>query len=350
MSRSCRALTAWLISFVCLFELVHGIVKTRASCTSSSGFIVNSQSDIDSGPIHGCTTLYGDIVMDNAAGNFSFLESGVVNVHGSIYLRNNSGVEYLDLADILSISTSFTALNAAKLKFLSFDSSLAQLPYISLQGLPNVGSVYVSNVTRMVSLSIVDTGVDSLSFGVLKTIKDITFLNNFQMDSTTLGFDVLTNITGNFIAMNNSQPERGISMRIPYLSYMNNATWDSLWELDLEELVQVNDSLSISNSQSLMTQIQLPLLTSVGGSFVVRNNPGIITIAATGLQHVGDLVVENNAKLSDLAQMRELEDAKSITLSGYGFNEYVHPLTCPTFANCSNAEEPPKMTSPCSSV
>jgi hypothetical protein len=266
--------------------------QRRQSSSSCSGNItIISQSDVDNSPIASCTSFAGDIILDEARGNISFLTDapiGLTALDGSIYCRNNAALQNLNLYPLTSISGSIVVDNAGTLFSLSGDQ-LDYVQAVQITAVPEFRFLYIPGVKWLESLEIGGSPMtpenladsEGLRLESVGSLYIHDCFNNFSLDVLPL-----QNITESLIFEDNG-PNSGINLDI---LWANNITLRNVQGFSFEKMVAVNNSFEISNSDNLTT-IAFESLHFIGGSFYIQNNPNVEYIGINSLKTIGESFV-----------------------------------------------------------
>lgn len=248
--------------------------------------IINNQADADSGPITSCTSIDGNLIFDNAVGNITLpvelVGEQLLSIRGSVYCRNNTGLEGLKLYGVTSISESIVIQNAASLQYLAAEQ-LESLQSVSVTGVPDFQFLALGAISWLDSLEIGGSPmtIESFreSFSPLETIGEL-----YIHDCTNLSLISfsLQNITRSLRVEDNG-PD--FSVMLP-IQWAYNITMRNVKSIGLDRMVVVNDSMEISGSDGL-TEIDITSLNSIGGDLYVANNPSLTFFAMPSVTGIG---------------------------------------------------------------
>jgi hypothetical protein len=264
-------------------------IRRRATPSSCSGeIIINSQADADTGPISSCTEIDGDLIFDNAVGNITFpiIDHGgqLTTIYGSVYCRNNTALEGLELYGVVNIEGSIIVQNAAS------------LVYVVAEQLDAVQSVTVTDVPSLLFLELTPGPVylESLELGGSPMIGENFWAGLARLESVgglyihdcpnmSIPRDQpLQNVTNSLVVENNGL-DFGIYSNILWIY---NMTMRNVQSFELNKLVAVNNSLEISSCDGLTT-IDFESLKSIGGDFYVANNPSLTGLGVPSATSIG---------------------------------------------------------------
>ena len=264
-------------------------IRQRATPSSCSGeIIVNSQADADTGPISSCTEIDGDLIFDNAVGNITFpiIDHGgqLTTIYGSVYCRNNTALEGLELYGVVNIEGSIIVQNAASLVYVTAEQ-LETVQSVTVTDAPSFlflelspGPVYLE------SLELGGSPITGENFGAglarLESVGDL-YIHDCPNMSIPL-YQPLQNITNSLVVENN-----GLDFVIySNLLWVYNMTMRNVQSFQLNSLVAVNNSLEISSCVGL-TGVDFESLKSIGGDFYVANNPSLTYLDVPSATSIG---------------------------------------------------------------
>jgi len=290
--------------------------RSTSSSSCSGEIYITSQADVDSGPIASCNAFTGDLIFDNASGNITFpvgTDTQLVSVDGSIYCRNNTGLENLKLYGVTSISGSVIVQNAASLLSLLAEQ-LTYVQAIEATNVPQLLALAFPLVSWMASVEIGGSSVTGENMreglGGLQSAGTLYIHDCLNLLSITLL--ALKNITEYFRAEDNG-PDMDIHLGI---LWANNIILRNIQGVTLDGIVAVNGSMEISDSLNL-TEIEFIDLRSVGASIYIENNPNLNVIAFNRLTSIGGSLIEtNNSVLKSPGNFYSLQNVASMELAG----------------------------------
>jgi hypothetical protein len=246
--------------------------RSTSSSACSGEISITSQADVDSGPIASCISIVGDLIFDNASGNVTFpIEryTQLLSVDGSIYCRNNTGLEKLELYGVTSISGSVVVQNAASLLILIAEQ-LRYVQGIEITSVPQLIGIAFPEVSWMESFEI--GGSPMSGFNLAEGLKGLTSAGSFYIHDclSLLGIGLLSlqNITDYFRVEENG-PDMGVALGI---QWANNIMLRNIQDIYLDHMVAVNGSMEISDSYNL-TQTSINTLKFCWSKYLYREQP-----------------------------------------------------------------------------
>src|SRR5277367_3155279 len=149
----------------------HGVAQTssgNSTCSNTSGFEIQQQSDLDA--LSGCTTVTGNIIVTAVAIDSVTIPEGVQKVTGDVSISQTSSVTAFTASGLETITGTFELLNLTALQTLTAPSlttvgsiNFVILPLLQTMslGINSVGNVVIS-----------DTELSALDGFSLKTVND----------------------------------------------------------------------------------------------------------------------------------------------------------------------------------
>lgn len=259
---------------------------------SSKPITIQNQGDADA--LSNCETIQGDIEIDkNTSGSITL--NGIQQITGSLTADGAANISSLAAPQLASIGKTFKLNGIILLTTLNFDE-LTEVGQIDWAALPNLQALsFAKGVTKAGSVSITNTGLTSLKGIELDTVGDFDLTANTALSEVNV--NNIKNCTGllNFAANSNK-----LDVSFPNLVSAVNITFRN------------TSSVSVPSLQNLTGQLGL-----FGNSFS--------DFAAPNLTKTGDLVFDNNEKLSNVSlpklttvnggfQMSSNKDLTSLTV------------------------------------
>ena len=152
----------------------HGVAaqgSNNTACSSSSGFNIQSQGDLDS--LSSCETVFGTINITAVSFSQITLPSTISTVEGDVTIAQTSAVTSFTASGLEKITGTFTLLN------------LTALASITAGSLTSVGGLYFSilPVFQTMSLGITDAGDVLISDTQLSSLSGLSLasVNSFDI-------------------------------------------------------------------------------------------------------------------------------------------------------------------------
>ena len=220
-----------------------------------------------------------------------------LNTLGSNTITNIGGVFNLNNL------TNLNALNMIRLE------QVKEINWVALQALDF--PTFTSNVTKVSKVSIQNTFLSSLTGINLVTVQSLDISNNNRL--RTFAAD-LGNVTQSLVIGTNG---KNLEVSFPDLVWAANMTFRNVSSVDLPSLAVVNGSLGFYGNyltdvkapkltsvgafatgqgslafvaNSKLTEIDMPLLKTVGGAAQIANNTMLANITFPALESVGGAV------------------------------------------------------------
>ena len=263
--------------------------NSNSACTSSSGFNISSQSDLDN--LAQCTTLTGDLVIQ------SQLASGTLNtvktITGNLEILQDITMTYFSAPALQSIGGTFQLINLTILSSLSMPS-LTSVGAIDFEILPALQALNFGGVTSAANVLITDTQLASLNGIQLSTVGTFDINNNFYLKSVSQ--PSLTAVTSALTIAFNAA---GVQVNLPALTTIQNATFRDVGDVQLPSLDNVTGDLGFV--QNGMSTINMQNLTSIGQSLSFVNNSALTNVTAPKLATIGGtFLIANNSDYSNI--------------------------------------------------
>jgi hypothetical protein len=256
-------------------------------CTQTE-FTINSQADITG--LGRCRTLRGNVVVgEQTDAKLDF--SGFTTIDGDFSVLNNKFVTDISSSSIGQITGTFHLQNLTALSNLGFSmlKSVGGINFVSLTAIDTLS--FTSGVSQASKVVVSDTFLSSLNGLNMVSLESMDINNNRRLvrwDSK------LTSLSGTLIINANGL---NLAVALPSLLWINEARISNVSTFEVPALSVVNDSLRfdsnffrtfaapnlthtedgdvsfVSNPQ--LTNVSMPLLTSLGGGLLIANNTGL---------------------------------------------------------------------------
>ncbi|KAK5019539.1 hypothetical protein BJ546DRAFT_366509 [Cryomyces antarcticus] len=244
----------------------------------------------------GCKTYTGTIAIATDSAATVDLD-GVQELHGSLIVANNTGLNTLSASSLQSISDTLMFSNLSIFNNMTFPS-LRSINTLILSRVPspNIVNLYPTGAPSVINLQVTNTYLEGLSSFSLQTsqLQTLVIVNNSYLETAQLA---IGNITQQARIANN-----GGNLTVSFPNLVNAYDLDiaNCTYLELPELVSVSNNLKLSWNSFL--SLELPNLTFTGGGLNITNNNVLADIAFGHLVSVnGDLNILENPKLANLS-------------------------------------------------
>lgn len=268
-----------------------------------------------------CTSWAGDIILDDASRNISFpvAVNPLGYVDGSIFCRNNTGLQSLELYRITTITGSLTIQTAFTLEYLIAEQ-LEFVQAIELTDVPQLRGLDISVSTWIPSIEIGGSGPIAWgNAGVGQVGPGFTGLESVgtlyipDCYNISVGPTGLKNIT-EWLRVEDYTWDLGFNLDI---LWANNITMRNVQSFGFQFMVAVNNSFEISDSNFTAGGFGFEALRFIGGSLYVQNNPGLEAVTINGVNAIGEsLIITDNPQLTAPAIGASLQNVASMELSG----------------------------------
>jgi len=256
--------------------------SVAAQCSVSTTTVTASA---DAAGIAGCSTYTGSIsIATDAAGAISL--DGIKVITGNLTVQNNPAISSLEANDLETIG-GFSLGNLTILSALTFPNinKVTSLNFTALPGLQYLtfGS---TGITEASSVLITNTQLNTLEGLNLNSLDTININNNLFLRNVSLQ---LTSLSGSLDIEANG---RNLDASFPNLQTAQNMTFRNCSTVELPALANVTQDLGlygnyfttfsapnlttvggmILDDNTSLTNISIPLLTSVNGTYQIANN------------------------------------------------------------------------------
>ncbi|CAI7564343.1 unnamed protein product [Penicillium glandicola] len=270
-----------------------------ASCGDTT---IDSQTDADG--INTCTTIKGDItISESFSGDLTL--SGIEKITGGLSCSGGSNVTSITASSLTTIGGTFDLEGLTTLTLLDF-AELDDVGSINWEALPKLQSLtFTAGVTQAGDVSIVNTGLTSLDGISLKTVGTFAIQNN--RDLKTININNLQNATdlisfsGNYDDLEVNFPNLGTgtnmtflnisSVSIPSLETLTGQLgfWGTKFEtFSAPNLTKTGDLIFKDNTK--LSNISMPVLTTVDGGFTIARDDKLSTISLPMLKRVNGAI------------------------------------------------------------
>ncbi|KAL4873139.1 hypothetical protein BDV12DRAFT_160446 [Aspergillus spectabilis] len=309
-----------------------------ADCGDGDTIRIRSQSDLDS--YNTCKTLDGDVELaKDLTGTVTI--NGVERIKGALTSNGASNISSLLAPNLETIDDSFHLDGLTGLTSLDFAqlTKVGNIDFTALPLLQNLG--FTQGVTEAGSVSIVNTGLTSLSGITLNRVGSFIVTDNTQLETVDVNelknATNLINFAGNYHELEISLPNlatgtnltiRNVStVSIPSLTKLEGQLgfWGNTFSrLSAPNLTETGDLVFEDNSN--LSNLSLPALETVNGGFLITRNDDLGSISFPKLATVTGAIDFSGA--FDDADLPALKNVRG------GFNmQSTGNFSCDTFDN-----------------
>lgn len=301
-----------------------------AQCSNSETLTVTASADIDQ--VASCTTYSGSIAIPtdisdsgNSEGQNRLSIEGVERIAGNVTVNdavNMAGLAFPDL-------TSINGLQLGGLTVLSELSmpQIQEIRQLNLTAMPALQELSFGGdgVTRSQSILITNTGLSSLQgLDQLESVDSFNVNNNGALQNISLSVSSIRNAI-NIAA--NADFQNGVAASFPELVTARNMTFRNCSSVLVPSLGNVSEYLGLYGNT--MESFAAPNLTTTGG-LVFVDNTELTNISIPNLVSVnGSFQIANNTQLDAVSFPELTLVVASIDMNG-NFSEYVfrilHPI------------------------
>jgi hypothetical protein len=305
-------------------------VAFAASCGDTT---IENQSDADG--IASCSKLNGDITIAKSySGSLSL--AGVKTVSGSIICNGGENVTDITAASLTSVGDAFNLEGLTRLTQLAF-AELTSVGSIKWNALPKLQSLnFDKGVTEAGDVIIQNTGLTSLDGISLKTVNQFEIENNSDLQKININnlqnATDLINFSGNFDALEIELPNLGTgtnmtfrnisSISVPSLEKLTGQL--GFWGTEFTTFSAPNLTSTgdlVFNDNSKLSNISMPVLTKVDGGFTIARNDKLQTIDLPKLEKVtGAIDFSGKFNTVDLDGLTDVEGGFNLQSTDGTFN------------------------------
>ena len=291
---------------------IADLIGTAQSCSASATLTVTAAADASQ--IASCTTYSGSVTIpSNLAdapdgnGQTSLTLDGVERIVGNLTISNASTLSSLSFGDLRSI----TGLQLGFLERLSVLSmpAIQNVSQMSLTALPLLERFSFSNtgVTQAQSILITNTGLGSLQgLDQLKSVDSFIVNNNNALRNISLQ---VASIKDAIRIEANDELNTGTTVSFPMLETAKNMTFRNCSSVSLPSLANVTQYLGFYGNS--MESFAAPNLTTTGGLIFVDNTE-LTNISLPELVSLnGSYIIANNTLLETIDGFQELSTISS---------------------------------------
>lgn len=317
---------------------VFGMVAAQNPTCKQKSVLIENQSD--AAALGACKVFTGNIqIANHVEGGISF--DGINEINGDFIANGVHNMTALTASQLTTITGTMKFTSLTKLNVLSMPklTKVGAISWTTLNGLQRLG--FDAKVTEAKTVFITDTALTSLEGINLAEVDNFEITNNafLRKISTQVG-----NIT-QALTINNNGPN--LELEFPNLIWAYNMTVRNVSTLSIPSLKRVNTTFGVYGSymesvaapnltrvdgdlafvdDAMLTNISMPLLTSIGGGLLIANNTALLNITGfPSLKSAGGAV--SIAGTFENAEFPSLEDVQGTfnaqTTSGnFSCNEF----------------------------
>lgn len=249
-----------------------------------------------------CSIINRRIIINPASGEDWFDLSGIESFNENLTISNGPDLTTIKLPNLKLIDT-FELVNLPKLQNLDI-SALQSAGSLRLQGLPSLLAVSSLSTIQVAEpgtgydtsggIRIISTGLQEIDF--LETegvVGDATVTNISITDNPALAkVDIKGMTMGNAdVVITNNGGDQGTSIMLSDAKRLGNINITSAKTLFVPNLATVAGSLDIR--ESLAQTLDFPALSTIGGNFIVANNPQLSSLKYDHVTQIGNIPVND---------------------------------------------------------
>lgn len=250
-------------------------------------FVIHSKKDLDS--IIDCEVIVGDIKISEY--NYPIITfPQLFKLVGNLIIKKSPELVRIELPVLETITSSFIVNELTSLALIS-SPNLKSLRVLDWTILPILSNVHFNNeIEGLESITLSDTSLTGFSGFVADTLETLDINNNRFLDNIECNVRV---VRGKLHIASNAND---VKVSLPHLRQVNKLSINSVETLTLDELENVQSSLSLSNNY--FQQLRFPKLSEIGGTLSLLKNENVNHLEFPVLNEIGGgLMFINNTKI-----------------------------------------------------
>ncbi|KAL2867879.1 GPI-anchored protein Ecm33 [Aspergillus lucknowensis] len=307
-----------------------------ADCGDGDTIRIRSQSDLDK--YNTCETLEGDVELDKGLVDAVTI-NGVQRIKGALTSNGADNITQLSAPSLETIDKTFHLQGLTRLTALDFPeiNSVGELDFEAIPILQSLG--FTKGITNAGGVSIVNTGLTSLDGISLNSVGRFIITDNTALETVDVNnlknATNLINFAGNYKDLEISLPNlaSGTNLTIRNVSTVSVPSLEKLegqlgfWgntfsSLSAPNLTEAGDLVFEDNAR--LSNISLPALETVNGGFLITRNDELNSIVFPKLATVTGAIDFSGA--FDKASLPALKNVRG------GFNmQSTGNFSCETF-------------------
>jgi len=313
--------------------LLPVLAASQVAFAACGDTTISSQSDADG--IASCTKLKGDITISKSyTGSLSL--ASIEEVTGSIVCTGGENITDITASSLTAIGNAFHLEGLTRVTQLAF-SELTTVGSIKWNALPKLQSLnFNKGVTQAGDVVIQNTGLTSLDGISLKTVNQFQIENNRQLQkiniNNLMNATDLINFSGNYDALEIDLPNLGTgtnmtfrnisSISVPSLQKLTGQL--GFWGTEFQTFSAPNLTSTgdlVFNDNSKLSNISMPVLKKVDGGFTIARNDKLNTIDLPKLETVtGAIDFSGKFNNVDLDGLTDVEGGFNLQSTDGTFN------------------------------
>ena len=284
---------------------------TTAQCSNAATLTITQSADASS--LSSCTTYSGSVAIptglatpQDTNGHQQLAIDGVQVITGNLTVINAIMLSSLSFGD-LKILGGLELYGLTVLSELSFPQ-LGQVTTMNMTALPALQELSIggNGISQAESILITNTGLSSLQgINNLQSVSTFNVNNNAALQNISLQ---VTSIKNSLDIEANDGFVSGLTTTFPLLETAQNMTFRNCSSVSLPSLANVTQDLGFYGNT--MTSFAAPNLTTVGGLIFV-DNTDLTNISIPGLVSVnGSYQIANNTMLKQINGFQKLSVIK----------------------------------------
>jgi hypothetical protein len=256
-----------------------------------------------------CDVVEGDVTVDSQLEGQLIID-GPKQIKGDLIVTNATRLLSLTSTSINSIGGKLSVTDCEKLTAIELSSlrNIANIELITLADLQTL-TFGANGVTKANDIEISNTRLNDLSGLKLATVNNLDINNNGRL--TTFNSE-LVNITSTLKITSNGN---NIEIVMDKLQSVGEVQLENVKTFDAPSLSTVTQSLKFNKSPNLES-FKAPNVTEIKNSLTFIDNKKLTNISFPQLTKLGDMTIQNNTALEEVAGFPKLQTVNDVILRG----------------------------------
>ena len=220
-------------------------------------------------------------------------------VEGTLCFRDSPSVIRVNAPELKHVSQDLHFERLTSLGIITANK-LEHVNMLKLQIVPILTHVEINNISHVRSLVVSDTSLTTFPEIRTKEMTDFDVNNNRFMETLVASMETVSNA---FKISGNAESTR-VEMR--KLRLASNVTVNRVGSVRMDNLEEIRNSASFFETD--LSELSLPKLAKIGGSFRLADNHRLKDVNVTSLKDIGGgLLLVNNTLLTKIDQFNNLD-------------------------------------------
>lgn len=214
-------------------------------------------------------------------------------VKGELRIEKSPDLVRIEAPLLEDIAKGFYMKKLTSLSLISFPN-LSSVKALEWRVIPILTNVRFSNqISNIENIVISDTSLTGFSGFQAKSLRNLDINNNRFLEILNSNVE---SITGKLQIVSNA---KNLKVNLPQLSVVHNASINNVKDLNLENLKEITESISIIDNY--FGSLHLPHLNKIGGTLSISKNSNLGNVDLKSLEEInGGLMIINNTRVAQL--------------------------------------------------